>query len=101
MLNAIYFWDDNDVKKFMYGWEVPAGDVDSRFTVVSIPETTWVVISASIEDDRFGVIQCYEDLYTNWFPTSPYNQAPNRPIIEKYPNQHQVELWIPITDREL
>jgi len=35
----------------------------------------------------------------NWFPTSGYEQAPGRPVIEKYHGK-KAELWMPIIKKQ-
>jgi|GEM_PF-6481636 len=95
LLHAIHFYDEAGKKYFMYGWECPEGGVDGRFTVLDIPASTWVVVADALDGDRDSIRQSYRDLYVNWFPASGYDQAPGRPVIEKY-NQSTSELWVPI-----
>ena len=95
LLHAIHFFDKAGKKHFMYGWECPQSGVDERFTILEIPATTWVVVTAALDGERDSIRKSYEDLYTNWFPTSGYNQAPIKPIIEKY-DWDKCELWMPI-----
>ena len=98
LLHFIHFWNDAGVKYSMYGWEVPEAGVDDKFTVLDIPQSTWVVVTIDLESDRAGIMSCYNDLYVNWFPTSGYEQVPGCPIIEKY-NGNIAELWMPITKK--
>ncbi len=95
LLHLIHYWDENGVKYSMYGWELPENRVEERFTILEVPDTQWVVISAELDGDRAGISRCYNDLYVNWFPTSEYEQAPGCPIIEKY-YEDNTELWMPI-----
>jgi AraC family transcriptional regulator len=95
LLQAIHFYDEAGKKYFMYGWECPENGVDERFSILNMSETTWVAVTAILDDERDSIKKSYEDLYMNWFPTSGYNQAPNRPIIEKY-DWEKCELWMPI-----
>ena len=95
LLQAIHFFGESGKKHFMYGWECPENGVDERFTILEIPATTWVVVTAALDGERDSIKKSYEDLYANWFPTSGYNQAPNKPIIEKY-DWDKCELWMPI-----
>ena len=95
LLQSIHFYNEKGNKHFMYGWECPENDVDERFTILEMPEMTWVVITAALDGERDSIKKSYEDLYVNWFPTSGYNQAPNKPIIEKY-DWDKCELWMPI-----
>lgn len=95
LLQAIHFFDEAGNKHFMYGWECPEKGVDEKFTVIKIPATTWVVVTDILDGDRDSIKKSYHDLYTNWFPTSGYNQAPSRPIIEKYEGD-KCELWMPV-----
>jgi len=95
LLHAIHFYDELGNKYHMYGWECPENGVDERFTVLEIPVTTWVVVTAILDGERDSIKKSYEDLYMNWFPTSGYDQAKNIPIIEKY-NEKTCELWMPI-----
>jgi len=95
LLHFIHFWNEEGEKFSMYGWEVPEGGVDDKFTVLDIPKTTWVVVTVNLEEDRLGIMNSYNDLYINWFPTSSYEQVSGRPIIEKYYGNF-AELWMPI-----
>lgn len=99
LLQAIHFYDEAENKHFMYGWECPQGGVDERFTILEMPATTWVVVTAALAGERDFIKKSYEDLYANWFPTSRYDQAPNRPVIEKY-HGDKCELWIPIQKKQ-
>ena len=95
LLHAIHYFDEAGKKHIMYGWECPGNGVDERFTILEMPAITWVVVIAALDGERDSIKKSYEDLYANWFPTSGYNQAPNRPIIEKY-DRAKCELWMPI-----
>lgn len=95
LLQLIHFWDESGTKYSMYGWELPETGVDEKFTIIEIPSSSWVVVTARLEGDRAGISKCYNDLYVNWFPTSDYEQAPGSPIIEKYVDDY-AELWMPI-----
>lgn len=95
LLHLIHFWDESGRKHSMYGWELPEDGVDNRFTIIDVPYTTWVVVTVKLNGDQAGISRCYKDLYVNWFPTSGYEQAPGRPIIEKY-EKDVAELWMPI-----
>lgn len=96
LLDFIHFWNEEGIKHSMYVWEVPEGGVEERFTVIDVPRSTWVVVTINLEEDRAGIMNCYNDLYINWFPTSGYEQNPACPIIEKYTNNNMAELWMPI-----
>lgn len=95
LLQAIHFWDEAGNKHFMYGWELPKAGVGEQFTILEIPRTSWVVVTVQLDEDRSVISRCYNDLYVNWFPSSGYEQAPGRPVIEKY-NDNNAELWMPI-----
>lgn len=94
-LHAIHFYDKLGNKHLMYGWECPEAEIDKKFTVLEIPETSWVVVTAALDGECSAIKKSYEDLYVNWFPTSEYNQAKNIPIVEKY-NENTCELWMPL-----
>lgn len=99
LLQAVHFYSPDGAKQFLYGWELPAGGVDASFTVVDVPETTWAVFSAD-EADRFAVKKLYDYCYTEWFPSSGYQQAEG-PVIEKYSDSPDGagwihELWMPV-----
>lgn len=98
-LHAIHFWDEEGNKYFMYGWEVPETGVDDQFTILEVPLTTWVVVTIPLDGDRSAIVKCYNDLYMNWFPTSGYEQAPGRPVIEKY-DAKNTELWMPVIKKQ-
>ncbi|MGC6174043.1 helix-turn-helix domain-containing protein [Lacrimispora sp. 38-1] len=95
LLQAIHFWDEAGNRYFMYGWELPETRLNNQFKILEIPFTSWIVITVQLDGDRSVINRCYNDLYVNWFPTSGYEQAPGRPIIEKY-SAKNAELWMPI-----
>lgn len=99
LLDAIHFWDEAGNKYFMYGWELPETGVNEQFTILEIPLTSWVVVTIQLDGDRSVIVRCYNDLYVNWFPTSGYEQAPGRPVIEKY-DEKNAELWMPIMKKQ-
>jgi len=99
LLHAIHFWDEEGNKYFMYGWEVPETGVDERFTILEVPSSTWVVVSVPLDGDRSAIAKCFNDLYMNWFPISGYEQAPGRPVMEKY-DANRAELWMPIVKKQ-
>lgn len=98
LLHAITFWDEDGNRKMMYGWELPETGVNEQFTVLEIPQTSWVVVTAQLDEDRACVSRCYKYLYVNWFPSSGFEQAAGCPIIEKY-DERTVELWMPIVKK--
>jgi AraC family transcriptional regulator len=98
LLQAIHFWNEAGNKCFMYGWELPETGATEQFTILEIPLTSWVVVTIQLDGDRSVIARCYNDLYVNWFPTSGYEQAPGRPVIEKY-DAKNAELWMPITKK--
>ncbi len=99
LLQLIHFWNEAGEKFCMYGWEVPEKGVGPRFTVLEIPKTIWVVVTLKLGEDRAEIAKCYQDLYISWFPTSGFEQAPGRPVLEKY-NNHHAELWMPIVKKQ-
>lgn len=99
LLHGIHFWDEKGIKYFMYGWELPETKVDERFTVLEIPTTTWIVVKVKLDGNRSVILNCYNDLYINWFPTSGYEQAPKRPVIERHDTEN-AELWMPIIKKQ-
>ena len=84
LLHAIHFYDEAGNKLHMYGWECPEDGVDERFTVLDVPASSWVVVTAALDGERDSIRKSFEDLYMNWFPDSGYEQAKGLPIIEKY-----------------
>lgn len=99
LLHAIHFWDDEGKKYFMYGWELPETGVGEQFTILEVPASAWVVVTIPLNGNRTAITGCYKDLYVNWFPNSGYEQAPGRPVIEKY-NDKTAELWMPIAKKQ-
>jgi predicted transcriptional regulator YdeE len=99
LLHAVHFWDEAGKKYFMYGWEVPETGVGEQFKIIEVPLTTWVILTIPLDGERSAIVKCYNDLYMNWFPTSGYEQAPGRPVIEKYDNK-KAELWMPIIKKQ-
>lgn len=99
LLQGIHFWDEAGNRYFMYGWELPETKVDEQFTVLEIPNSIWVVVKIQQDGDRSVISRCYNDLYVNWFPTSGYEQAPGRPVIEKY-DAENAELWMPVIKKK-
>ncbi len=99
LLQGIHFWDGAGTKYFMYGWELPATGVSDQFTILEVPKTSWVVVTVPLDGDRAAIKNCYHDLYVNWFPSSGYEQAPGRPVIEKY-DAENATLWMPIIKKQ-
>jgi AraC family transcriptional regulator len=99
LLHGIHFWNEEGTKYFMYGWELPDAGVSDQFTVLDVPQTAWVVVTVLLDGDRSAIARCYQDLYVNWFPSSGYEQAPGRPVIEKYDAEYAI-LWMPIIRKQ-
>lgn len=99
LLQGIHYWDEAGTKYFMYGWELPEAGVGEQFTILEVPQTAWVVVTVQLDGDRAAISRCYQDLYVNWFPSSGYEQAPGRPVIEKYDAEY-AKLWMPIIKRQ-
>ncbi len=95
LLHLVHFFDEAGRKYAMYGWDCPEGGVGDEFTVLDIPASAWVVVTAELDGERGSILKSYEDLYMKWFPTSGYNQAKGLPIIEKY-DERTCQLWMPL-----
>ncbi len=91
---ALYDHTDSGFK-YMICYNVPKNcEIPEEFTRLQIPELTWAI---------FQVPDCemqdmWRRIYSEWFPTSDYEQAPN-PSFEMYYGTAKFaigEVWIPI-----
>jgi len=83
--------------KFMFAAKLPDKGVGDAFTVLPIPATTWVVFGYKQVIYPETTSELYERIYSEWFPTSGYEQAEG-PCLEYYPND-KMEVWIPIQQK--
>lgn len=102
LLHGIYFKDKENSVHFMYGWEKPACELSSEFTIIDVPKTTWAVFTYYGEHME-GLPRIWTYLYTSWFYTTKY-ETDDYIIIEKeswHDDERKVicaEVWLPIKE---
>jgi len=102
LLNGYYDFKDDGRVSYMIGWEIPKGDIPNTFKTLDIPECTWVVFESVAQTPHLLEIQnLWRRIYTEWFPSSGFEQIKG-PCIEKHYwndhkfNEYTCEVWIPI-----
>lgn len=94
-LHAALFDHKGETCKYMIGYHLPKGlDVPDGMSRLSVPAQTWAVFP----DPQCELPKLWQRIYTEWFPTSGYEQAEG-PQFEMYygmPGYTQGEIWIPV-----
>lgn len=81
--------------KYMVSYFLPKGlDIPERFTKLSVPELTWAIFP----EPQCDLIKLWGRIYSEWFPTSEYEQVEG-PTFEMYYGTAEYvsgEIWIPV-----
>ena len=100
-------YSEDGTKRYLMGAELPEGnEVPSGLTTLTIPPQTYAVFESKeqiTEDVEFGleVINVWKRIYSEWFPSSNFEQVEG-PCIEKFywVDEQQIdsvcEVWIPV-----
>lgn len=107
MLHGIHYdFKEDGGRRYMMGWEVPQTDVPKEYKILDIPSCTWAVFEGkSTIDDNIFIQNVWKRIYSEWFPSSGFEQVEG-PCLEKYYwdgdayDKYICEVWIPIKRKE-
>ena len=81
--------------KYMVSYFLPKGlEIPERFTKLSVPALTWAIFP----EPQCDLIKLWGRIYSEWFPTSEYEQVEG-PSFEMYygmAGNVTGEIWIPV-----
>ena len=84
---------------YMLCAQLKPGIDTSGYTVVQIPKATWAVFRSKEVEWAGGELPgLFEQIYTEWLPTSGYDRA-SGPDMELYygmPEKQYAEVWVPV-----
>lgn len=103
LLHAIHYdFKEDGYRRYLMGWEVPDKEIPKEYKVVDIPSATCAVFDAkSTMENRIKIKDVWTEIYSEWFPSSGFEQAEG-PVIEKYYwdddkyDNYTCEVWIPV-----
>ncbi|MBI9012652.1 MAG: effector binding domain-containing protein [Clostridiales bacterium] len=97
-----YDFEDDGARKYMMGCEMEEAVISDELITLTIPELTWVVFEGVGEvPDNSVLHNLWKRVYTEWFPSSGFEQVEG-PCIEKNywcpeeKEKYLCELWIPV-----
>lgn len=98
LLHSIHYdFKEDGRRRYLMGWEIP-----KEYKVVDIPSATWAVFEGkSTMENRIKIKDVWTEIYSEWFPSSGFEQAEG-PFIEKYYwdddkcDDYTCEVWIPV-----
>ena len=94
-LHSAIFDDTDNTFKYMICYHLPKGiEVPQEFTKLSVPALTWVIFP----EPQCEMQKLWKRIYSEWFPTSEYEQVEG-PGFEMYYGMagHVIgEIWIPV-----
>lgn len=107
MLHVATYNCEDTKHTYMICYQIPSTGAPEGYSTLSIPIANWVVFSIenlSITNDSSPQISdMWKRIFTEWFPTSGNELAPNVPELEMHFNQgdgtYLCEIWIPIIKR--
>ncbi|WP_160687614.1 GyrI-like domain-containing protein [Clostridium sp. C2-6-12] len=107
MLHGIHYdFKEDGSRRYMMGWEVPETGVPKEYKILDIPSCTWAVFEGkSSIDDNIYIQNVWKRIYSEWFPSSGFEQLEG-PCLEKYYwdgdayDKYICEVWIPIKRKE-
>jgi len=95
MLHAALYDHTAESFKYMVCYYLPKGlELPDRFTKLSVPALTWAIFP----EPQCDLQMLWERIYTEWFPTSEYEQIEG-PSFEMYygmAGNNMGEIWIPV-----
>lgn len=95
VLHAALYDHTAEALKYMICYHVPRGfEIPKGFTKLSVPALTWAIFP----DPQCDLQKLWERIYSEWFPTSEYEQveAPNFEMYYGMAEHTQGEIWIPV-----
>lgn len=102
MLHAALYGHTKESFKYMICYHLPQGlEVPEPLTTLEVPELTWAVFP---EPECDNLQKLWVRLYSEWFPTSGYEQVEG-PTFEMYYGMARhgntsAEIWIPVKKKE-
>jgi len=109
LLDGIAFdFKDDGSRRYMFGFTKPEHltDIPEKLTTLTVPSKTWVVFEGKGDNTNPLVIQqIWKRVYSEWFPTSSYEQAKG-PCIEKHKwadgdnGEYTCEVWVPVLKKK-
>lgn len=99
LLHGIHYYMDDDDSYYMFGWELNDDiSVTDDMNIISVHSGRWVVFEGDITfENQTEFHDTWRAIYSDWFPTSTYEQE-NNPCIEKFTDK-SFEIWIPIKEK--
>lgn len=102
-LYGVYFnFKEDGSRQYMFAWDKPDAIIPEEFGCISIPKATWAVFSGRGKmPDGLAIQDIWKRIYSEWFPTSGYEQVEG-PCIEKHywadeeKEEYICEVWIPV-----
>ncbi|MCR8645440.1 AraC family transcriptional regulator [Paenibacillus sp. N1-5-1-14] len=95
MLHATLYDHTKESFKYMVSYYLPKGlEIPDRFTKLSVPALTWAIFP----EPQCDLQKLWERIYTEWFPTSEFEQVEG-PSFEMYygmAGYQSAEIWIPV-----
>lgn len=95
ILHAALYDQGGEYFKYMICYHLPKGlEIPERLTKLSVPALTWAIFP----EPQCDLQTLWERIYTEWFPTSEYEQVEG-PSFEMYygmPGHTSGEIWIPV-----
>lgn len=106
MLYGVHFnFEEDGTRRYMYAWDLPDREISKDYRIIGIPKTTWAVFEGRGKmPDQVAIINIWKRIYSEWFPTSEYEQT-EEPCIEKYywidekMEEYICEVWLPIVKK--
>ncbi len=106
LLYGVHFnFKEDGTLRYMFAWNKPDTKISDEFLCIDIPKTTWAVFEGSGKmPDGLAIQDIWKRIYSEWFPTSEYEQAKG-PCIEKHfwtdeeKENYVCEVWIPIVKK--
>lgn len=91
-----YAFQDDGSHKFMYGGaELGSQERDDEYEFLCIPDTIWAVFKHPYVVYPETTLPLYQQIYSEWFPTSGYIQTEGACMEKCY--KDNIEIWLPIT----
>lgn len=95
LLHAALYDDNGESFKYMICYHLPKGlEIPEKFTKLSVPALTWAIFP----EPQCDLQKLWERIYSEWFPTSGYEQVEG-PSFEMYygmAGYEAGEIWIPV-----
>jgi AraC family transcriptional regulator len=91
------------VFSYMICYHVPVRDIPDDYERLSVPALTWAIFTTGVcPDGECDIQSIWKLIWTEWFPTSSYEQAIGPEFEMTYfrgNNTYEQEVWIPVIKR--